>query len=282
MTTEFKYVPHTIEEWHALVDALNTINVGVATLKGGGAACLFIQVETNDGEFIHLGDVNETWTADVYASLADVEHAQSMESFDTRVPSSNHDAVTVAKGFLAAWKAWEEHPQTDEHLAACVPCMMAHDKAQPDNLSVKVDDLPLMTQYACKNDDCGLVFSYRRVCLGKDVPPRLCPECGQETVEPFEYPAGLPPDPEGENDRRASEAEEVLNQFESAFGEAPYGGISPDQLRDLREQNLSDLLCNFGHFCDRNGLDLQEVIRRAANHYNEETGNQGAQFTVSN
>lgn len=26
----------------------------------------------------------------------------------------------------------EEHPQTDSHLAACGPCMMAHDKALPD------------------------------------------------------------------------------------------------------------------------------------------------------
>ena len=26
----------------------------------------------------------------------------------------------------------EHHPQTDEHLAACPSCMMAHDKALPD------------------------------------------------------------------------------------------------------------------------------------------------------
>jgi hypothetical protein len=124
-----------------------------------------------------------------------------------------------------------------------------------------------------------------------------CPVCGHygedcagDCAEGQDDPAhdsepqdsDVPPDPEGENDRRAEEAEEVLNQYESAFGEPPYGGISQDQLADLREQNLADLLCNFGHFCDRNGVDMQAVIRRAKMHYDEETAHEGVQFTVSN
>jgi hypothetical protein len=92
----------------------------------------------------------------------------------------------------------------------------------------------------------------------------------------------LPPDPEGGNNDRAAQAEAVLFKYESGPGEAPYGGISADSLRDLHEQNLSDLICNFGHFCDRNGLDMQEVLRRAKGHYDAETDNKGVQFTISN
>ena len=91
----------------------------------------------------------------------------------------------------------------------------------------------------------------------------------------------LPPDPEETNEQSATEAERVLFAFEETDGEAPYGGINSEQLTALHEQNLADLLCNFGHWCDRNGVNMQEVIRRAKGHYDAETGNQGVQFTES-
>ena len=128
---------------------------------------------------------------------------------------------------------------------------------------------------------CSVCGHYGEDCTGDCVEGQDDPVHDSEPMEPDNDPNALPPDPEGMNDRRASEAEEVLNQFESAFGEAPYGGISQEQLADLREQNLADLLCDFGHFCDRNGVDMQAVIRRAKMHYDEETANEGVQFTRS-
>ena len=88
----------------------------------------------------------------------------------------------------------------------------------------------------------------------------------------------LPPDPEGENDRRAAEAEKILFQFEETNGEAPYTGISTEQLTGLHEQNLTDLLANLAHWCDRNGCDLSKALCRAKAHYDEETGSEGEQF----
>ena len=95
------YTAPTMEEWWAIIDALNSIDIGAATLEGGGAACTFIQIETNGGEFILFGDVNDTWTADVYATLADLEQAQPLESFDTEVPTSNRNAADIANGYPA-------------------------------------------------------------------------------------------------------------------------------------------------------------------------------------
>ena len=53
--------------------------------------------------------------------------------------------------------------------------------------------------------------------------------------------------------------------------------------RELDEQNLSDMLCDLGHYCDRQKISLQERLRVASYHYIEETDRKGAQFTpVSN
>ena len=106
--TEQIYTPPTMEQWWAIIDALNSIDIGAATLEGGGAACTFIQIETNEGEFICFGDVNETWTADVYASLDDLENAQSLDSFDTEIPTTNRNATDIADGYLGAWQKWAE------------------------------------------------------------------------------------------------------------------------------------------------------------------------------
>ena len=45
-----------------------------------------------------------------------------------------------------------------------------------------------MRQYGCKDNECGAVFQYERICLGKEVEPTFCPECGGGSVGPFEYP----------------------------------------------------------------------------------------------
>jgi hypothetical protein len=83
----------------------------------------------------------------------------------------------------------------------------------------------------------------------------------------------LPPDPERMNVQYADMAFSTLEYFASAHGE-----VGPD----LDEQNITDLLGDLGHYCDRAGLDLSACWRRAAMHYGEETSHQGAQFTEGN
>jgi hypothetical protein len=88
----------------------------------------------------------------------------------------------------------------------------------------------------------------------------------------------IPPDPEDKNENRATWAEDALGRFTRRAGEKPWGGISNQKRHELNQQNLSDLLTDFGHYCDYNGIDLQERLRVASYHYNEETGNKGKQF----
>jgi hypothetical protein len=93
----------------------------------------------------------------------------------------------------------------------------------------------------------------------------------------------LPPDPEDMNEERAKWAENVLEGFAKNVGEEPWKGITLAERHDLKEQNLSDMLADLGHYCDRQEISLQERLRVASNHYTEETDRKGAQFTpVSN
>lgn len=40
---------------------------------------------------------------------------------------------------------------------------------------------------------------------------------------------------------------------------------------DMIEQNMSDLICNFAHYCDKKGVSLGEVLRRAKGQYEAES-----------
>ena len=91
----------------------------------------------------------------------------------------------------------------------------------------------------------------------------------------------LPPDPEGMNDERAISADQTLDNFAQNHGEL-YPTQTDDERRQLEAQNLADLLSNFGHYCDRAGLTLADILTTAANHYNAETDNQGPQRFEAN
>ena len=93
----------------------------------------------------------------------------------------------------------------------------------------------------------------------------------------------LPPDPEEMNEERADAAGKALAAFTRAAGEKGWKDIPEQKQRELDEQNLSDMLCDLGHYCDRQKISLQERLRVASYHYIEETDRKGAQFTpVSN
>ncbi len=84
----------------------------------------------------------------------------------------------------------------------------------------------------------------------------------------------LPLDPEEMNEQRASAAKRALLHFARDFGETDADG----DLADFSEQNLSDLLVDLAHYCDREGLSLLECFLRAGRCYAEETDDSGMQF----
>jgi hypothetical protein len=87
----------------------------------------------------------------------------------------------------------------------------------------------------------------------------------------------LPPDPEEQNNERAAAAFRTLESFANDYGESWYGKSKKLQ-SELYAQNLSDLLCDFGHLCDRKGISLAVRLSAAQFHYIEETGHKGKQF----
>lgn len=87
----------------------------------------------------------------------------------------------------------------------------------------------------------------------------------------------LPPDPEKMNNQRAFAAGRALEYFADDFGES-WRGKSSMVKKHLRAQNLTDLLADFAHFCDREGFNFPVRLAAARYQYTEETGDQGTQF----
>lgn len=69
----------------------------------------------------------------------------------------------------------------------------------------------------------------------------------------------LPADPENMNEDRAAWAGTALDTFQEATGTDP-------------EDAVSDLIADLHHWCDRNGIDFNRELERAAFHYDAETG----------
>lgn len=68
----------------------------------------------------------------------------------------------------------------------------------------------------------------------------------------------LPPDPDGQNDDRAEWADTALNAFMRVT-------------RTDHEDAVSDLLADLMHYCDRQGWNFEDELRRGSEHYHEET-----------
>lgn len=69
---------------------------------------------------------------------------------------------------------------------------------------------------------------------------------------------GLPPDPDGMNEKRADWAANALSTF--------VGDTKTDA-----EDAVSDLLVDIMHWCDRNSTDFERELARSLNHYRSET-----------
>jgi len=78
-------------------------------------------------------------------------------------------------------------------------------------------------------------------------------------IEGREPIAPIPPDPEGLNDDRAAWAGDAIDAFARTTGV------------DDPDDAVSDLIADLRHWCDRNGVEFEEAVRRAAHHYETET-----------
>lgn len=73
----------------------------------------------------------------------------------------------------------------------------------------------------------------------------------------------LPADLEGMNDDRADWARSAAKAFAKRTGQTVEG--------DGWDTIIMDLIADLAHFCDREGLELEDLVQRAANHYDAET-----------
>lgn len=69
-----------------------------------------------------------------------------------------------------------------------------------------------------------------------------------------------PHDPDGMNERRAEFAAKCIALMSEITG------------CEDGEEAARDLLCDFFHWCDRKGLDMELMIRGARSNYRAETG----------
>jgi hypothetical protein len=77
------------------------------------------------------------------------------------------------------------------------------------------------------------------------------------------------------NQHRSDAAEKALLSFAQDSGELDHDGA----LGELSEQNITDLLVDLAHYCDRQGLSLQRCLAKAERHYREEANKLGKQFS---
>lgn len=97
--------PPTIEEWHAIRDAIATLYPqNEVTLEGGGAAATYIKFVDSYGRIILFGCGNETWGGETYANQDDYENGRPSDTIyaDSSTPNTERDPETLAQAFIAA------------------------------------------------------------------------------------------------------------------------------------------------------------------------------------
>lgn len=78
-----------------------------------------------------------------------------------------------------------------------------------------------------------------------------------------------------QNNRNRARALAALDAVRH-FSQSPYGEAITGP--DVLNQNISDLLANLAHLCDREGFNFPALVDRARNHYRAETGQTGVQL----
>jgi hypothetical protein len=92
--------PTDIDVYQAIVNEIKThwANVDASVEYPG---CVHVSPSNGSGKCYVIGDVNETWGADVYADTDAMESGDPAGSIDLEIPRENVDAVVIVKAFLA-------------------------------------------------------------------------------------------------------------------------------------------------------------------------------------
>jgi hypothetical protein len=93
-------------------------------------------------------------------------------------------------------------------------------------------------------------------------------------------PKKLPPDPDSMNEGRARRAGTVLS-FCNRYGETLDYPATKQEVRDNLEGKLADLVADFAHMCDREGLNMARIVRGAARRYSATTDGLGSQLKIA-
>lgn len=124
--------PTAISVYQAIVNEIKTHWTNAnATVEYPG--CVHISPSHGFGICYVLGDVNETWGADVYTDTVAMESGEIAGSFDLEIPRENLDAVAIVKALLAGAEAFENrHLQgiADALNAGVTPRIQAFKDAQ--------------------------------------------------------------------------------------------------------------------------------------------------------
>jgi hypothetical protein len=104
------YEPPTVEEWHEIVKAMKYYGLDTH-LEGGGAAATYVWIDRLDGRVVLVGDQDETWCGNVYASQEAFENGEEFTTFGTDVPTKFdgtdrfHDPESIAEAVFTALRS---------------------------------------------------------------------------------------------------------------------------------------------------------------------------------
>jgi len=119
--------PTPISVYQAIADTVKTRwKNSNASVEYPG--CVHISPSHGFGTCYVLGDVNETWGADVYTDTDALESGDPEGSIDLEIPSHNHDADVILKAFLVGVQTFENrHLQgIADAINAQLPTAEAH------------------------------------------------------------------------------------------------------------------------------------------------------------
>lgn len=103
------------DSWHSIAEQINQHKAFFATVEGGGAGSVFIQIEiVETGMYLAFGDVSDKWAAQVFVSQSELQDGNSIDAFELEIASHNRNPFEIAKALITAW---DEFNRTDQSPA---------------------------------------------------------------------------------------------------------------------------------------------------------------------
>lgn len=95
----------TTETFHNIIGEMKRQGLK-ASLEGGGAAPLYIEVSVSDGSFISFGDGNKTWSGEVYWDKGFLNEGNPQDSLSTNVSTESINIGEIVEGFLETFDSF--------------------------------------------------------------------------------------------------------------------------------------------------------------------------------